>query len=129
MASFPERKVIPFNGSLTRLTVFCIALYCPVKCQIYAIQMCLILYDCVQILMEKGNKMVLYFYGSIYLVCFQNKRNIARKLQIFKNVLKHFTETVIVKAGSITDYHCCQFYCQQWHQFLSAWIVEYGLFI
>lgn len=128
-----ERKVIPFNGSLTWLTIFCITLYCPVKCQsknwICAIQMCLILYDCVQILTEKGNKMVIYFYGSIYLVCFQNNRNMARKLQIFKNVLKHFTKTVKSGCWSYSEQwlHSCQFYCQQWHQFLSAWIVEYRL--
>lgn len=70
--------------------------------------------------MEKGNKMVIYFYGSIYLVCFQNKRNMARELQIFKNVLKHFTKTLIVKTGS-------WFYSEQYDYTATNFIVCYGI--
>lgn len=121
---FPERKVIPFNGSWTGLTIFCITLYCPVKCQsknrVCAIPICLILYDCIQILMEKDNKMVIYFYGSIYLVCFQNKRNMARKLWIFKNVLKHFNKTLLVKTG-------CWFYSEQYDYTAASFIVSNGI--
>lgn len=70
--------------------------------------------------MEKGNKMVIYFYGSIYLVCFQNKRNMARKLWIFKNVLKHLTKTVIVKT-------VCWFYSEQYDYAAVNFTVSNGI--
>lgn len=70
--------------------------------------------------MEKGNKMVIYFYGSLYLVCFQNKRNMARKLQIFQNVLKQFTKTVIVKT-------VCWFYSEHYGHTTANFIVSNGI--
>lgn len=47
----------------------------------------LTLCDSVQIPMEKGNKMIIKFYGSISLAYFKNKRNMVRKIIDFKECI------------------------------------------
>lgn len=49
--------------------------------------MCLKLCDSIQILMEKGNKRVIYFYQSVSLVYFKNKRNMVWKIIDFKECI------------------------------------------